>query len=207
MVVRKFALRLWLLFFMVCSIGGSVAAPNSTDAMPRWVHVRDTDPQIAAGSLLDFSGWAGDRPDGRYSWAVARDGGGIGFAKRHRRQRFFAASFAFSPPSGGFPQKEGADRIVEQLQRTGYNAVRLQHVDAELMTRRDKNLDYDPVQLDRFDCLLSRFKAAGIYVVMDAAYGDNGAYGGVYPNDQDCHLPDRRQARLRGVQPSCLEPT
>lgn len=147
-----------------------------------WAALRDVQLQVDAGSLLDFSGLADQGPAGRWGWAVALEDGGIGFEKQRSARRFFSASFAFSPPSGGFPAGDEAAAIVQQLRRTGYNAVRLQNVDANLMTGRTKDFDFDPEQLDRFDRLFSLFKEAGIHVVMDVMYVDNGGYGNVFPH-------------------------
>lgn len=168
----------------LCSVAGVLCAGLAAGCAfaQTWVPVRDVDLEIREGGILDLSTLAGAGPAGRHGWAVRVDGGAIGFERSPTPQRFFAAGFAFSPASGGFPEKEEADRVVEQLRRTGYNAVRLQNVDANLMTKRVDDFDFDPVQLDRFDYFFSRLKAAGLYMVMDVMYLDNGAFGNILPH-------------------------
>ena len=109
-------------------------------------------------------------------------GGSIGFERRRQPQRFFSASFQFAPGNGGLPDKGETKRVVTQLVRTGYNAVRLQCVEANLMSGRMADFDFDPEQYDRFLFLLAELKARGIYCVIDIAYNDNGAWGNVFPH-------------------------
>ncbi len=97
-------------------------------------------------------------------------------------KRYLCASMVPSGPNGGMPEKEEADRWVEQMRRTGYNLVRLHFIDAILMSDRKGDFDYDPVALDRLHYLMARLKAAGINSVVDGLTSDNGAYGNVLPH-------------------------
>ena len=154
----------------------------SESSAQEWKAVADVNLEVAAGSVLDFSVLSEGGPAGKYGWATVIEDGKIGFEKLRQQQRFFSASFAFSPASGGFPDREEADRIVQQLKRTGYNAVRLQNVDANLMSGRTQDFDFDPLQFDRFQYLFSRLKAAGMYMILDVMYLDNGGFGGIFPH-------------------------
>lgn len=147
-----------------------------------WLTVRNVDLEVQANSALDFSSLAGDAPAGKLGWATVLKDGHIGFEKRPSPQRFFCASFAFSKASGGMPDRTDAHRIATQLRRTGYNAVRLHFLDAHLMTGREKDLDFDPEQYDRFQYFLHELKQAGIYWLIDVLDSDNAAYGNVYPH-------------------------
>ncbi len=159
----------------------SAACVARADTQP-WRALTDMELDVAAGSVLDFSALNEPGPAGQYGWARVLDGGHIGFERKSAPQRFLCASLAFSPISGGMPDKASADRLVVQLKRTGYNAVRLHYVDAMLMSGRVRDFDFDPEQFDRFHYLLARLKEAGLYWVVDVVTSDNGAYGNVMPN-------------------------
>lgn len=148
----------------------------------QWLPVKDTNLEVAEGNALDFSALVEAGPAGRHGWAVVLADGHIGFENRREPQRFFSASFALSAGSGGIPDKAESMRIVTQLRRTGYNAVRLHFIDAWLMSGQSKDFDFDPAKLDRLHYFLSQLKANGIYWVIDILDSDNGAYGGVYPH-------------------------
>ncbi|MBP6902248.1 MAG: hypothetical protein KBC73_19315 [Burkholderiaceae bacterium] len=132
--------------------------------------------------MLDFSSLVEAGPAGRHGWAQALADGHIGFEKRATPQRFFSASFQFAPGNGGFPDRDEARRLVAQLVRTGYNAVRLQCVEQQLMSGQQQDFDFQPEQFDRFQFFLAELKRQGVYAVIDIAYIDNGAYGGVFPH-------------------------
>lgn len=170
-----------VLAMIVGATGGALAADADSPALA-WPAFTETRLEVPAGSALDFSSLVPPGPAGQHGWAMALPGGGIGFERQPVKQRFFSASFQFAPGNGGMPDKDEARRIVTQLVRTGYNAVRLQCVEAHLMSGRMADFDFSPEQFDRFQYLLSEFKAQGVYVVMDIAYIDNGAWGNVFPH-------------------------
>lgn len=144
--------------------------------------IADVGLEVAEGNILDFSALSDTGPAGKFGWASVGNNGGLRFEQSDRCPRFFCASFQFSPSNGGFPSKDDCPRLVAQLKRTGYNAVRFQCVEANLMSGRDGDFDYSPDQFDRFHFFLARLKEAGIYVVSDFAYNDNAAYGAVRPH-------------------------
>ena len=147
-----------------------------------WPPLRESELSVESGSALDFSSLVEPGPAGRQGWATRLPGGAIGFERRRQPQRFFSGSFQFAPGNGGMPDHDEARRIVTQLVRTGYNAVRLQCVEAHLMSGRTADFDFEPTQFDRFLFLLAELKAQGVYVVIDVAYIDNGAWGNVFPH-------------------------
>lgn len=95
---------------------------------------------------------------------------------------FNCAVLAWSRSTGGMPTHGDADVYAVQLRRYGYNIVRFHYLDAHLMTGRDKDFDFDPVQLDRWHYLLARLKENGIRWVFDGMTSSNGALGGVRPH-------------------------
>lgn len=147
-----------------------------------WPALPDLDLEVKDGTILDFSRFSDHFPAGRFGWASNTEEGQIRFSESSTRLRLFSASFQFSPASGGFPSKEESERVVDQLIKTGYNAVRMQCIEANLMSGRESDFGYSPEQLDRLHFFLAELKRRGIYVVADVAYIDNGAYGGVYPH-------------------------
>jgi len=142
-----------------------------------WLPLTDKDLEVKAGSALDFSVLSEVGPAGKYGWAKATPEGHISFERRAIPHRFFCASFAFSPSSGGMPTADMGKRIAVQLRRTGYNLVRLHFVDAMLMSGREQDFDLDQTQLDRFFRFVAALKEEGIYWVIDGLTSDNGAYG------------------------------
>ncbi len=160
----------------------SVAAEVPADLSQSWPALTELGLEVQSGSILDFQGLVEAGPAGRHGWVMALPDGHIGFAGRPQPMRFFSASFQFSQSSGSFPDQAHARSLVSQLVRTGYNAVRLQCVEQMLMSNRLRDFDVDPEQFDRFQFLLAEFKRQGIYVVIDVAYIDNGAYGNVFPH-------------------------
>lgn len=167
-----------LLFSVAC-----VAACASGVARGQeWRALTDVELDVVTNGVLDFSRLNEAGAAGQYGWARVLESGHIGFERKAVPVRFFCASMAFSPASGGFPDKADTDRIVAQLKRTGYNLVRLHYVDAMLMSGRMGDFDFDPVQFDRLHYLMSRLKSAGVYWVIDVLTSENGAYGNVMPN-------------------------
>src|SRR5258708_881732 len=123
----------------------------SSPVSAEWVPVRDVSLIVQKGSPLDFSGFWPLQPAGASGRVVADANGALVFEHHpETRARFHCAALAWSPASGSFPDKVDADRYAEQLRIHGYNIARFHYFDAILMSGRDKDFDYDPVQLDRF---------------------------------------------------------
>lgn len=167
---------------LVAAVVGSGLAPGRP-ARAECVPVRDASLSIRPGSPLDFSDLFPGDPAGAFGRVVARPDGHLAYARRPDRPvRFLCASLAWSPASGGYPDKPAADAYALQLRRHGYNAARFHFVDANLMTGRTADFDYDPVALDRFRYLLAALKRNGVYWIIDAMTSPNGGFGGVFPD-------------------------
>jgi hypothetical protein len=154
-----------------------------TAAEEVWSPVTDTSLIVREGSALDFSSMVSPDSAGTQGQLRVSPQGNFEFAGLPgKRQRFWSASVAFSPPNGGFPSHQFADLYARQLRLHGYNMIRLQQVDAMLMVGRQTDFDFDPEQLDRFQYFLSALKSQGVYWVIDILTSGNGAYGGNIPN-------------------------
>ncbi len=140
------------------------ACPAPASADGRWVAVRETALEIAAGSPLDFS--------------ALLPNPAIGPEDALGSARMLCASLAWSPASGGFPPHDEADRYARQLAMRGYNIARLHFVDAALMFGRARDFDFDPETLDRVHYLLAALKRNGIRWMIDAMTSARGVYGG-----------------------------
>jgi hypothetical protein len=178
--VKSSCLRRATLALMVGLLGG---LPVTTAArIEAWLPIRERALAVAPGSALDFSTLVEAGRAGQFGWAQALPDAHIGFEKRPAAQRFLAASLVFSAGNGKVPDHAGADTLVEQLRRTGYNLVRLHFVDATLMSGRNKDFDFDPEQLDRLHYLLAALAQSGIYWWADGLTSDNAAWGDVQPH-------------------------
>lgn len=151
-------------------------------AAERWIDVVEKSLVIVPGSALDFSrfneyGVAGAKgrivniPD--KGFRTEGDGLPLGL---------HCASLALSPATGGFPKGKDAEAYAAQLRARGYNIARFHYVEATVMSKRDKDFDFDPVELDAWFYFLSVLKRHGIYWVVDAMSSENGAVGAVYPH-------------------------
>jgi len=177
-------MRLWLQRYSYAAMLVAASSSSVVRAESQWMTVRDISLAVSADSPLNFANMWPTQPAGASGRVIVSKYGMFAFEKKPNEPvRFLCASLAWAPSeSGGFPNKETADRYAEQLQIHGYNAVRFHFIDATLMTGRDKDFDYDPVQLDRFRYFLAALKRRGIYWVMDVMTSPNGAYGNVGPD-------------------------
>lgn len=168
---------------MLLALIALLALPRVAAAEETWVPVADVSLVIREGSALDFSSLVPAGPAGKYGQLRVSPQGHFEFpGQPGKRQRFWSASIAFSPPNGSFPSHQMADLYARQLRLHGYNMIRLFQVEATLMVGRQNDFDFDPEQMDRFQYFLAALKSQGVYWVMDVLSTGNGAYGGDLPN-------------------------
>jgi hypothetical protein len=98
--------------------------------------------------------------------------------RKDGQARLLCASQPFGIEEG-FPDHATADAYARQLRLHGYNLARFHFVDTVLMTRRTRDFDFDPDQLDRFHYFLAALKREGIAWMMDGLTSWNAAYGDV----------------------------
>ncbi|KUL94188.1 glycoside hydrolase [Bosea sp. WAO] len=176
-------MKKWLCSMMAALALGAVT--SRAIATETWLPVREVSLEIRPGSPLDFSGMLPNRPIGTRAGSgasqgiIVRQDGRLAFADAPGEPaRLFCASLAWSPASGGFPDRAGADRYARQLALHGYNIARLTFLDASLMHGRARDFDFDPETLDRVHYLLAALKRNGIYWIIDGMTSWRGAYGG-----------------------------
>lgn len=160
----------------------AINAFSQVDVSGNWLTVNEKSLVVKDGSALDFSFLASAGRAGKDGWAVVLDDGHIGFEKNKIGNRFLIASLTFANAAGGVPNHFQSSVLAKQFRLTGYNAVRLHYVDAQLMTGRDRDFDFNPVDLDNFHYLLSQLAENGIYWIVDGMTSDNGGWGGVRPH-------------------------
>ena len=125
---------------------------------------------VQPGGATDFAGWKlQDAPAGKHGW-LKRDGAHFRFEKGPdgARVKFYGVNLV-----GGAcrPAKEQTDEIVARLVRSGYNAVRLHHIEnmGGITTGTDDptGTALNPATLDKMDYLVAKCIAAGLYVAID----------------------------------------
>ena len=141
------------------------AEPTVVRAGPGWIPV-DYRKNIVPGSALDFSNQGlQDAPAGKHGW-LRNVGGHFEFEDRPGvPQRFYGVNLCFG---ANVPGHDVADELVARLVRLGYNTVRVHHYERDLLKDPRKNhLVFDEARLDRFDYLMAKAIAAGLYVTTD----------------------------------------
>lgn len=167
---------------LVCLVALFAPSQSANASSEQWSPLSDESLIVPAGGVLDFSRLLEPGPAGQHGWAQVLPDGHIGFQRRRAAQRFLGVSLALSNLHGGIPDHDGSIQLVEQLRRTGYNLVRLHFVDAQLMSGRNRDFDFDPVQFDRLHYLLAELAHGGIYWLVDGLTSDNAAWGNVKPH-------------------------
>ena len=110
--------------------------------------------------FMAFTGWK-NPPAGEKGFVTIKDGH---FYVGGERIRFFGTNLCHKDCMS---DKAVSDYIVADLQRHGFNAVRLHHMDWNqdgIFAREDSTRELDTQKLDNLDYLISRLEAAGIYV-------------------------------------------
>jgi len=138
--------------------------PATIQAGPDWIPLKP-EPEILAGSALDFSGFRSTGlPAGRYGHVVAR---GPHFEFEDRPgvpQRFYGVNMCFS---ANFLEPDEAALIAARLARTGYNAIRLHHHDGGLVEGSADGTTLNPANLAKLDALIAACVSNGLYVTTD----------------------------------------
>jgi hypothetical protein len=156
----------------------AVAAENDGG----WVPLKDESLVIDARSPLNFSRFNNAGAAGAKGRLAVTAAGRIAPGGTAEVLPLHCASLALSPATGGFPKGKEADLYAAQLRAHGYNVARFHYVEATLMTKRDRDFDFDPAELDAWFYFLAALKREGIYWVIDALSSENGALGGVEPH-------------------------
>lgn len=159
--------RMYSLDFTLESSGGVALgrpAPVVIEADDKWIPFRAS-PEVAPGSALDFSDVFGPAvPCGAHGRLIAVGDhfefeGLPGVA-----QRFCGVNLCYD---ANFLSPENSRRLVANLRRFGYNAIRLHHHDNGLVLGMSDSKTPNPKALDRLDALLAACDEAGVYVTTD----------------------------------------
>ncbi len=145
-----------------------------------WLTMREITLDIKPDSPLDLSSQFPDQTGPiKHPVQISSDGH---FMVAGKEQRFLCALMVMTHLYGGFPDKVLADRYASQLKRSGYNLVRLMHLETSLMKDKNEDFAYDVEEMDKMHYFLSALKREGIYWIVDGMTSDNASYGGVFPH-------------------------
>lgn len=123
---------------------------------------------IEKGSIMDSSALS-DAPAGKYGFLRAVDGK-LAFEKRRSQPvRFYGINLV---RGSAMMTKEWSERLADRLVRTGYNLVRFQVYEDDIITDNPKvSTELDPEKVDRFGYFINCLKQRGIYITFDLYSG------------------------------------
>lgn len=148
----------------VANAADSPASAVVIAAIPDWQPLAGFTTDITPGGVFDFS-FLNDAPAGKYGPILITADGRFEFQNRPGvRARFWGVNLV---SSACFLDKETADRLVDRLARSGYNAVRLHHTDRILSVKDAASGTLDPAKLDQLDYLAAACKKRGLYLNID----------------------------------------
>ncbi|EIQ01933.1 hypothetical protein OpiT1DRAFT_00510 [Opitutaceae bacterium TAV1] len=152
------------------TVQDSVTEPFIVTASDAWAPLAEPANAIVPGSVFDFS-FLNDAPAGKQGPVVVTPDGHFEFANRPGvRVRFWGVNLV---SSACYLDRETADRVAERIARSGYNSVRLHHIDRALAARDPATGDYassgqlDPERLDQLEYLFGALKKRGLYINID----------------------------------------
>ena len=165
------------LFRTIATLAFAGLASATVSANDGWLPVRETSLVVAPGSPLDFSDILRNAPiTEAHRLHIAN--GRFAMTGADQPEPLLCASLAWSPASGGYPDRAEADIDARQLAMRGYNIARLPFIDAAVMTGRAGDFDFDPEVLDRIHYLLAALKREGISWILDGMTSARGGLGG-----------------------------
>jgi len=148
-----------------------------------WLAVQEVDLKVQHQSALDFSSIFPMQAEP----LIIQDGHFF-TAKSNQKQRMHCAVMAFTRLKGGFPDKSHAEALANELQRRGYNLLRLHMLDMALMVGAKKNFGFNLKEMDKLFYLVYVLQKRGIYIELDAETSWNGGFADVaYPFEKNKH--------------------
>ncbi len=120
----------------------------------------------SVASSTDVSTMVLDAPAGKHGFVKVKNGD-FYFDGDETKVKFWGVNVTFK---GAFPDKEIADKTAAHLAKSGFNCVRIHHIDTYESPRGifasglENTLKFDPEQLDRLDYFIHALKEKGIYV-------------------------------------------
>ncbi len=144
-------------FYLLGADPGMVASDD-------WLVLSNYTADVAVDGIFDFS-FLNDAPAGKYGAVAVSSDGHFEFSGQPGvRVRFRGVNLV---TTSCFMDDATADSLAERLARSGYNAVRLHHVDRILQLDDAAAGQLDSVELDRLDYLFAALKSRGIYINID----------------------------------------
>jgi hypothetical protein len=182
--------------------------------IPYWLSVGAKDLRVKEGSALDFSNIVVN-PSIQYPATIVNNH----FEVNDQVQRFHCGTMPLNPQSGGIPKQYESEELALQLNRHGYNLVRINELDIALMQLgHDAPVDgYIPTQINEFHYntqalddlffFINELKKQDIRVMMDVAtsknamyfIGNNRAVDAGYNFRLDVHFDADAQAHWKGM--------
>jgi hypothetical protein len=150
----------WLAAFTILIQSSSWSPSDSEEWFPFIMPWDDGTPSFVGPWL--------ESPAGRHGFVQASPDGDFYFADG-QPIRFWGVALG---PQLSAPPKEFAEKLASRLAKLGFNLVRIRGVDLMLFEPGAQDTRHlDEERLDRFDYLVSRLKARGIYIDL-VLYGD-----------------------------------
>ncbi len=133
-------------------------------------------PSVRKDSALDLSFLTHAKEAGADGRIIVRKDGQLVFEKKPDAPLRFNATAILGLPTfqnhqkykNEFSDKKAIEEYADQLQRAGYNMIRLHYMDATLLMGAKKDYEFRPDILDRLDYFFAQLKKRGIYVNLDA---------------------------------------
>ena len=133
-------------------------------ASERWTPVVN-EVEVESGSALDFSTLCGtNAPAGSWGRVVAR-GGRFEFEGRPGESvRFYGVNLCMD---ANYLEADASERLVANLVRRGYNAIRLHHHDGGLVAGSSDSTTPNPERWEKLDALVAACARHGVYLTTD----------------------------------------
>jgi len=141
---------------------------------------------IKKDSIFDFSSLL-DGPAGKHGRIVVKNGCFEFESKPGTRVKLFGCNLCYQ---ANFLSKTKCEQVAETISRSGYNSVRLHHIDKFLGSQPPlKSTQIDADMQDKLDYLFFCLKNKGIYITIDL-YTDRLIKAGDIPEiDKDIRIP------------------
>ena len=151
---------------MTLSLAVSIAfvAAAGSELQPNGRMVPFTVPVIDSWGNSTNISWLNEQPAGKHGFIAVENGRFVD--AEGKRIRFIGGAFCHG---ASFPTHEMAERVAPRLAMTGFNLVRLHHMDGRTKPNgiwrigESGRPEIDPEQLDRLDYLIAQFKRHGVY--------------------------------------------
>jgi len=142
--------------------------PISIRAGEEWLPLAgDVQAPVAPGTALDIGQWTPERPVGSQGRVIINPEGRFAYESAPDEAIRFLACTLSPRNDEDFNTHEGIERLADGIRRSGYNMVRLHFLDRFLMEGANREGEFSPLALDRFDYLIHCMKQRGLYLNLD----------------------------------------